>query len=77
MEDELAALVEKRSALEKELEREASVESEKAKIAELEGKIREREKELHPARFEHFRKSMAELKKEWDKYKLKQTGLHL
>jgi hypothetical protein len=74
MEDELAALVAKRESLEKELERETSVESEKAKIAELERKVIAREKELHPSKFGKYRKTLSELKTEWDKYKLKKAG---
>ena len=74
MVDELAALVAKRESLERELEQETGIESEKAKIAELERKIVAREKELHPSKFEKYRKSISELKKGWDRYKLKKVG---
>ncbi len=81
MVDELAVLVTKRESLERELEKETGIETEKAKIADLEQKINAREKELHPSRFEKYRKTLSELKRdlsalkaEWDRYKLKKAG---
>lgn len=69
--EELAAVRQRRIALESELSKELEIEDERKRVTELEQKIMAEQKKIHPSKFIKFRATIAELGKLVEKAKEK------